>query len=104
MTENAMQLWPEILAVIAGSVVLFIFAVTLAWPHRPKVKPGSKGHRPKEETGEHEEIRPDGYIDSFAGEIEEAGGGMPTVVKWALPGIILWWLIYLILFWTPKGG
>jgi len=104
MTENVVQLWPEILAVIAGAVVLFIFAITLAWPHRPHMRPGSRGHRPKEETGEHEEIRPDGYIDSFAGEIEEAGGGMPTIVKWAVPGILLWWLIYLIVFWTPKGG
>ena len=62
MTENVVQLWPEdTLAVIAGAVVLFIFAITLAWPHRPNVRPGSKGHRPKEETGEHEEI-PTGWI------------------------------------------
>jgi hypothetical protein len=103
MTENIMQLWPEILGVLAGAIVLFLFAVTLALPHRPKVLPGSSGHRKAEdETGGHEEIRPDGYIDSFAKEIEEAGGGLPPVIKLVLPGILLWWLIYLILNWTPK--
>ena len=50
MTENATQLWPEILAVIAGSVVLFLFAIALAWPHRPRVSPGNKGHRQKENS------------------------------------------------------
>jgi hypothetical protein len=53
-----------------------------------------------EEDGGHEEIRGDGLIDSFSGEIEEAGGGMPLVVKIALPGILLWWLIYLIINWA----
>jgi hypothetical protein len=103
MTENIMQLWPEILGVLAGAIVLFLFAVTLALPHRSKVLPGSSGHRKEEdETGGHEIIQPDGYIDSFAKEIEEAGGGIPPVIKLVLPGILLWWLIYLILNWIPK--
>jgi hypothetical protein len=102
MTENVLQLWPEILAVIGGSIVLFLFALALGMPHRPKVLPGSSGHRAPEESGEDEEIRADGYIDSFAGEIEEAGGSMPPVVKLALPGILIWWLLYLIFNWAPK--
>lgn len=102
MTDNVMQLLPEIWVVVGGSVVLFLFALALGLPHRPKVLPGSSGHRSPEESGEHEEIRADGYIDSFAGEIEEAGGGMPPIVKLALPAILIWWLLYLLLNWAPK--
>ncbi|MCB2178286.1 hypothetical protein KQH61_00045 [bacterium] len=102
MTANVLQIWPEILGVVGGSVVLFLFALALGLPHRPKTLPGSRGHRPTDESGEDEEIRADGYIDSFAGEIEEAGGSMPPVVKLALPGILIWWLLYLILNWTLR--
>lgn len=102
MTENILQLWPEILGIVGWSIGLFIFALALGLSHRSKVLPGSSGHRTTEEGGEHEEIQADGYIDSFAGEIEEAGGGMPPVVKLVLPGILLWWLLYLIFNWAPK--
>lgn len=99
MTQNVLQVWPEIMAVLGGVFILVLFAIALAIPHRAKTLPGSQGHR-RDEDEDYEEIRADGYIDSFANEIEEAGGGMPTIVKLALPGIILWWLIYLILNWT----
>ncbi|MEJ2013559.1 MAG: hypothetical protein P8X64_15210 [Anaerolineales bacterium] len=102
MTDNILRVGPEILAVVGGMIVLFLFAVTLGLSHRSKTLPGSSGHRPAGESGEHEEIRADGYIDSFAGEIEEAGGGMPPVVKLALPGILIWWFLYLILNWTLR--
>lgn len=102
MTENVMQLWPEIFSVITGALVLFIFGLAIAIKQRPNVHSGSSGHRKEEDEGEHEEIRPDGYIDSFAKEIEEAGGGLTLIVKVAIPGVLLWWLIYLILFWQPR--
>lgn len=102
MTQNELQLWPEIATIVGGVVALFLFAVAIALPNRPKTLPGSSGHRAKDEEEEHEEIRPDGYIDGFSGEIEEAGGGLPLVVKLALIGVILWWLGYLILNWTPR--
>jgi hypothetical protein len=101
MTQNTLELWPEILAVAGGALVLFLFAVTIAIHHRASVPSGSQGHRDKG-APEHEEIRPDGYIDSFAGEIEEAGGGLPPVLKLALPAVIIWWLLYLLLFWAPR--
>jgi len=101
MTENILNLTREVLGVIGWVIILFAFALTLGLPHRSKVLPGSSGHRPAEESGEDEEIRADGYIDSFAGEIEEAGGGMPAVVKLLFPTILLWWLLYLILYWAP---
>ncbi len=102
MTQNVLQLWPEILWLAGGALLLLVFGLAIALPHRPKQLPGSSGHRSEKDQGEHEEIHPDGYIDSFAKEIEEAGGGFPLVVKIALPGVLIWWLIYLILFWNPK--
>lgn len=101
MTQNTLNVGAEIVWIFGGAAVLFLFALTVAMRHRPGVLPGSSGHR-KEQDGEHEEIHADGYIDSFAGEIEEAGGGLPPILKLALPGIILWWLIYLIWNWTPR--
>jgi hypothetical protein len=102
MTQNVMELYPQIISVAVGAAVLLLFAVAVSLPHRPRVLPGSSGHRDGEDASGHEEIRPDGYIDSFAGQIEEAGGGLPPLVKLALPGILLWWLIYLILNWTQR--
>jgi hypothetical protein len=102
MTQNALEMWPQILTIVAGTVLLLLFAVAVALPHRPKTLPGSSGHRKIEDETAHEEIRADGYIDSFAGEIEEAGGGLPPLVKLALPGVLLWWLLYLILNWTER--
>jgi len=102
MTENVLDLWPQIFSVVAGTLVLLVFALAIAIKQKPDVHPGSSGHRQEEEQGENEEIRPDGYIDSFAKEIEEAGGGLTLIVKIAVPGVLLWWLIYLILFWQPR--
>lgn len=102
MTDNILQFWPEILTVVGWSVALILFAVTMGMPHRAKRGPGSKGHRPEEDSGEYESIRPDGFIDSFSGEIEEAGGGLLPVLKLVLPGILLWWLLYLIFNWSPN--
>jgi hypothetical protein len=91
----------EVLAVVSGIIILALFAIAIALPQGSKASPpGHKGHRPIEEDIGHEEIRGDGFIDSFSGEIEEAGGGMPPVVKLALLGVLLWWLLYLILNWA----
>jgi hypothetical protein len=74
--------------------------VAVGLPQSSGKHPGSEGHRAPEDDIGHEEIRGDGFIDSFSGEIEEAGGGLPLVVKIALPGVLLWWLVYLILNWA----
>lgn len=102
MTQNVLQLWPEILWLAGGALVLLLFGLVIALPYRPKQLPGLSGHRSENDQGEHEEIHADGYIDSFSKEIEEAGGGPPLVVKIALPGVLISWLLYLILYWNPK--
>jgi hypothetical protein len=102
VTENVLQIGQEILWILGGAAILVLFAVTVALPNRPGVLPGSSGHREAAEEAGHEVIRADGYIDSFGGEIEEAGGGLPLVVLLAIPGVLGWWLIYLIVNWTPR--
>jgi hypothetical protein len=102
MTQNVMQLGAQVIGVAISALVLFLFALTVALPYRPKALPGSKGHREAADQPVHEEIRADGYIDSFAKEIEEAGGALPLIVKIAIPGVLLWWLLYLILNWAPR--
>lgn len=101
MTLNVLNLWGEIIAVAVGAFILLLFAIALVLGHRPTVPPGSRGHRPEEDSAEHEVIRPDGYIDSFARDIEEAGGGLTPVVKIAAVGILGWWLVYIIVNWAP---
>lgn len=100
VTQNTLNINSEIVWILSGAMVLLLFALTAALPHRPKVAPGSSGHRKPEDESGHETVRPDGVIDSFAKEIEEAGGSLPPVVRLALPGIVLWWLLYLIFNWT----
>jgi hypothetical protein len=102
MTLNTLHIPREIFGLAFGVFVLFVFAIALAVPYRPKTLPGSSGHREPEDESGGEVIRADGYIDSFGGVIEEAGGGLPTVVKWAIPGVLIWFLLYLILYWTPE--
>ncbi|MCB2202660.1 hypothetical protein KQH56_01505 [bacterium] len=102
MTQNVLDIWGEIVGIVAGAGVLIVFAVAIAIKWHPKTLPGSSGHREKGDEESGETIRPDGYIDSFAGVIEEAGGGLPPVMRIAIPGILIWWLVTLILYWTPK--
>jgi hypothetical protein len=102
VTENVLQIGQEVVWILGGAAILILFAVTVSLPHRSGVLPGSSGHREGADEAGHEVIRADGYIDSFGGEIAEAGGGLPLVVLLAIPGVLGWWLIYLILNWTPR--
>jgi hypothetical protein len=102
MTVHSIPLWSEIIGVGVGALVLLVFGILLVIPHNMGILPGSKGHRKEEDEEEHEQIAPDGFIDSFANVIEEAGGSLPILVRIAIPGIIIWWLLYLILNWAPK--
>jgi hypothetical protein len=101
VTQNVLVTGQALTWMLWGAGVLVLFAVLLALRNRPSTLPGSSGHREKEGEGEHEVIRADGYIDSFAGVIEEAGGAPPPIVIVFFVGIWLWWLLYLVLNWTP---
>lgn len=71
------KLWREIMAIGIGTVVLVIAALAFSFKQHVRTQPGSRGHRSEEEIEESERVSPDGYIDSFAGLIEEAGGSLP---------------------------
>lgn len=112
MVANVLNVWGEIIGVIVGGVILGLFAITFSpLTRRPSVLPGSAGPRASrqqqkghegESRGEGsgsagEVVRADGYIDSFAGVIQESGGGMPLIVKISIVAIPLWWLLYIII-------
>jgi hypothetical protein len=101
VTVHGINSVAELLGIAAATVGLIAFTLALAIRHRPKVLPGSGGHRTIEDT-EHETIRADGYIDSFSKEIEEAGGGLPLVVRLAIVVVLAWFVIYLVLYWSPR--
>ena len=101
MTQSALRIGPEIIGIVVGTLVLLIFALTFALPQRSRTLPGSSGHREPEDDGRHEDVRPDGYIDGFNKEIEEAGGGLPWVVLISIPAVLIIWVVYLVLQWTP---
>jgi hypothetical protein len=92
--------------VLFGAFVLLVGAVSFALPRFISGRaPGSRGHRPPEQEASQQQqkgetVAPDGYIDTFANVIEEAGGGLPTIVWVAIIGVGLWWLAYMILFWN----
>jgi hypothetical protein len=101
VTQNTLHVGPEIIGIVAGVVVLLLFALTFVLPQRSRTLPGSRGHRERADDGHHEDVRPDGYIDGFNKEIEEAGGGLPWVVLIAIPGVLIAWVVYLVLQWKP---
>ncbi len=111
MVANVINIWGEIIGIGIGGLILLTFAITFSpIVRRPSTLPGEAGSRTtrgqknrrdaKSEAGGGEVVRADGYIDSFGGVIEEAGGGLPLIVKITAVAIPLWWLIYMILNWT----
>lgn len=100
MTENVLHRWSEVVWIAGSVIVLFAFALAIVMRQRPTVPPGSRGHRPRRDDSGHEDVQPDGVIDSFAGEIQEAGGSLPPVVKLVVPAVLVVWVLYLITHWA----
>ncbi len=101
MPKNVLDIWGEIMAIAIGTGVLALGALAFSFKHRARTQPGSSGHRPAEQAEETERISPDGYIDSFSGLIEEAGGSLPPI-GWVIAGVVLVaYVAYLVLFWSP---
>jgi hypothetical protein len=100
--DNVLNVSRELFSIVAGTLVLLGAALTFAIRHRAKVRPGSSGHRPEEEREDVERIGPDGYIDSFANVVEEAGGGLPIMAIVIIVVVIISYFAYLILFWQPR--
>ncbi len=99
MTDNVTEVWLELGWILGGIFTLLLGLMILAYHHKLRRPSGSSGHRAGDETMEHEVVRPDGYIDSFARQISEGGGSLPLFFKISVGLAFLWWLFYLILFW-----
>jgi hypothetical protein len=102
MPDNVLDIAGQWFSVIAGTLALLGGAMAFAVRHRMRTKPGSAGHRAEEQAGEVERVGPDGYIDSFANVIEEAGGGLPTMGTVIIVIVTVCYFAYLILFWQPR--
>ncbi len=111
MTLNVLNVWGEIISIAAGGLILLIFGLTFSpLVYRPRVPSGaavektSPGEKEEHETkgqeagGEH--VHADGFIDSFAGLVEEAGGSLPLIVSVFSIGLLIWWAVYMLLEWS----
>lgn len=101
MPKNVLDVWGELLVIALGIGTLLLAALAFSFKHRGRTQPGSSGHRPDGQVEDTERISPDGYIDSFSGLLEEAGGSLPPI-GWVVIGVVLIsYVTYLILFWSP---
>src|SRR5512142_2349738 len=111
MALNVLNVGGEIIGIGIGALILLIFGLTFSpLVYRPKVPSGAAVER--QQTGEKEaheaqgqesggeHVHADGYIDSFAGLVEEAGGSLPLIVTTFSIGLLIWWFVYLIANWS----
>ncbi len=111
MPINVLNVVGQLIGIFSAIVVLLIFGITFSpLVYRPRVPSGaaaeSAGPGEKEAHEAHgqesggEHVRADGYIDSFAGLVEEAGGSLPLIVSVFTIGLFVWWGIYLVTEWS----
>lgn len=100
MPDNVLSVSGELWAVIGGTITLLGLALVFAFKYRATSdKAGEKGHRPAGQEREAEIARPDGFIDTFAGRISEAGGGIPFMATIIMLVVIVSYITYLIVNW-----
>lgn len=102
MPLNVLDVRAQLFAVIAGLIVLLGAALAFSFKHRAtSADAGESGHRPLDGEEDTERVSPDGFIDSFAGIISEAGGGMP-IIGWVIIGVTATcYVVYLFIHWVP---
>lgn len=101
MPSNVLEIGPELFAVVAGIIVLLGASLAFAFKHRATAADaGESGHRPADSEEDTERVSPDGFIDSFAGVVSEAGGGMP-IIGWVIIGTVaVCYFAYLFIHWA----
>lgn len=102
MPKNVLEVWPQIFAVAVGILVLVGAALAFSFRYRTGAEAGRRGHRDTAEADVSHRVSPSGWIDSFAGRIEEAGGGLPRMGLIIILVTIVWYFVYLLLFWAPR--
>ena len=100
MPDNVLRLGPEVFSVVAGIIVLLGGSLAFAFKYNPTSdKAGARGTRPPGQAEEAEVARPDGFIDSFAGVISEAGGGVPFMATLIILAVLVSYVVYLVANW-----
>ena len=100
MTENVLKIGPQIFSIIAGTIVFLAAAMAFAFKYRAtSAKAGESGHRPEDQAKEAERVSPDGFIDSFAGVVSEAGGGLPFTAVIIMGSVLVCYFVYLFVNW-----
>ena len=100
MPDNVLRIGPQLFSVLAGIITLLGAALAFAFKYRAgSDKAGARGPRPAGQTKEAEIAAPDGFIDSFAGAISEAGGGMPLMATIIMVTVLVTWFVYLLINW-----
>ena len=102
MPDNVLRVGPEIFTIVIWTLILLTGSLALAIRHRARVSPGSSGYRLPEDEGLSETIGPDGYIDSFANTVEEAGGSIPVMAGVIIVALLVAYVGYLIYYWQPR--
>lgn len=111
MTLNVLNVSGQLINILGGALVLLIFAITFSpLVYRPRIPSGAaateshpdqkEAHDAKGQESGGEHVHADGYIDSFAGLVEEAGGSLPLIVSVFSIGLLIWWAVYLVLEWS----
>jgi hypothetical protein len=100
MPDNVLSVGGQTISVIVGTIVLLGAALAFAFKYRATSdKAGASGQRPADQKDEAEIARPDGFIDSFAGVISEAGGGIPFMAAIIMLVTLVTWFVYLLINW-----
>ena len=100
MPENVLKIVPQLISVIAGTIVLLGAALAFSFKyHATSDKAGTRGQRPADQTKQAEIAAPDGFIDSFAGTISEAGGGVPFTAALIMIAVLVTYVVYLFINW-----
>jgi hypothetical protein len=102
MPENVLNVQAQWLAILGGVLTLLGAALAFSFKYRATSSRGAEsGHRPADTEQDAERVSPDGFIDSFAGVVSEAGGGMPYMA-WVIMSVVLaCYFVYLFLYWNP---
>ncbi len=98
---NVLDVGQQLFAVVVGTIVLLGASLAFAFKHRAThADAGSAGHRPTDGEEDVERVSPDGFIDSFAGVISEAGGGMPIMGWVIISTVAVCYFVYLFIHWV----
>lgn len=102
MPKNVLELWPQIFYTTVAILVLLGASLAFSFKYRSGAEAGRRGHREGEAEAEEQRVSPSGWISSFAGRVEEGGGGVPFIGLAIFLVTIIWYFVYLFLFWTPR--